>query len=224
MIKVGIVEDKQVFRELWREILSHTVGYTCVGAFETTEDAILYLPKLEPDVVLMDIQLPPNKKGGIDCVWKLRILLPATEFLMFTIFPDDEHIFEALTAGATGYILKNSAPIKVLEAIKELHEGGSPMSPAIARRVLAYFQKKRIESKVDDLEVFERHLLQLLSKGKQYKEIADESKISLGMVKQNFHVIYKKLEVGKGTEAILEFLKWYKNRTGIDFQFEPKPL
>lgn len=210
MIKVAIVEDREDFRELWREILTYTEGFDCVAACETAEAALAQIPLAEAHVVLMDINLLPNG-SGIDCVRYLRPICPTTEFMMFTIFEDDEHIFEAMKAGATGYILKNTSPTKVLDAIKELYEGGSPMSASVARRVLlSIHDKPRSSSEHDetkDLTPKEIQILELLTKGHVYKEIAEIAKISMGMVKQNLHKIYQKMHVSNRTEAINKFLK-----------------
>ena len=210
MIKVAIVEDKKEFRELWRDILNNTEGFTCVAACETEEDALIELPLADADVVLMDINLLPNG-NGIDCVRQLRPLCPTTEFMMFTIFEDDDHIFEALKAGATGYILKNTSPTKVMDAIQELHAGGSPMSSSIARRVLSSIHDKpHSPAKADDtynLTPKEIQILELLAKGYMYKEIADKGHTTVPMVKQHLHKIYKKLNAPNRTRAIDKFFK-----------------
>ena len=211
MINVAIVEDTKEFRELWRDILNNTEGYLCIAAFDNTKDAVAQIPALAADVVLMDIHLPPDG-NGIDCVKALRGLCPTTQFLMFTVFQDDENIFRAMKAGATGYILKKSSPTKVLEAIAELHEGGSPMSPAIARRVMQSFHEKKNDHKDWLLDDKEEQILELLSKGFQYIEIAPlikmptgKSSMSVHMLKQHIHTIYHKLEVSNRTEAVNKY-------------------
>ena len=205
MINVAIVEDADEFRNLWREILNYTEGFTCIATFDNAPDAVAGLPGVAADVVLMDINLPPDG-NGIDCVRQLRGLCPTTQFLMFTIFQDDTSIFEALKAGATGYILKKTSPTKVFEAITELHEGGSPMSSAIARRVMQFFHNQVDESETWGLTALEKAILELLSKGLQYKEIAAEMTISLPMIKHHLHVIYKKMHVGNSREAMIKYL------------------
>ena len=162
------------------------------------------MPSLAADVVLMDINLSPDG-NGIECVRYLRSLCPTTQFLMFTVFQDDENIFDALKAGATGYILKKTSPTKVLEAITELYEGGSPMSPAIARRVMQSFYEKKNEATVSSLTPFEEQILVHLSKGLQYKEIAPKMETSVNMLKQHIHAIYQKLEVYNRTEAVNKY-------------------
>jgi DNA-binding NarL/FixJ family response regulator len=210
MIKVAIVEDKKEFRELWRDILNNTEGFVCIAACETEEIALKELPIIEADVVLMDINLLPNG-SGISCVRQLHPLCPTTEFMMFTIFEDDDHILEALKAGATGYILKNTSPTKVLEAIQELKAGGSPMSSSIARRVLlSHHEKPKNSTKTDDTQDLtpkEIQILELLAKGYIYKEIADKVHTTVAMVKQHLHKIYKKLHVSNRTEALNKFYK-----------------
>lgn len=205
MIKTAIVEDLTEFRELWREILNYTEGYCCIATFDNADDAVAQLPFLAPDIVLMDIQLPP-KGNGIECVRRLRSQCPTTQFLIFTAFPDDDYIFEALKAGATGYILKKTSPTKVLEAITELYEGGSPMSPAIARRVMESFHNKATASETWGLVAHEWQILGCLSRGMQYKGIADVMTISLAMVKQHIHTMYHKLEVSNRTDAVNKYL------------------
>ena len=204
MIKVAIVEDITELRHLWADILNNTEGYVCVGSFSNATDAVQKLPVLAADVILMDIHLSETE-SGIDVIKRIRTQCLDSQFLMFTIFQDDDSIFHSLKAGATGYILKNTSPLKVLDAIKDLHEGGSPMSAGIARRVINHFNPKPptpYPNKIEQLTPKEMHLLKLLAKGKLYKEIADETKITIGMIKQNIHAIYKKLEVSNRTEAV----------------------
>jgi DNA-binding NarL/FixJ family response regulator len=196
MIKVAIVEDITELRHLWTDILNNTEGYVCVGSFSNATDAVQKLPVLSADVILMDIHLSETETG-IDVIKKIRAQCLDSQFLMFTIFENDDSIFHSLKAGATGYILKNTSQWKVLDAIKELHEGGSPMSAGIARRVIGHFNPKPTPpypSKIEQLLPKEIHILELL-------EIADETGITIGMIKQNLHAIYKKLEVSNRTEA-----------------------
>jgi DNA-binding NarL/FixJ family response regulator len=210
MIKVAIVEDRKEFLELWREILTYTEGYECVAACETAEAALAQIPMAQADVVLMDINLLPNG-SGIDCVKQLHPICPQTQFLMFTIFEDDDYIIDAIEAGATGYILKNTSPANVLEAIQELKMGGSPMSASIARRVLTLLQgRKKMPLPHDEtgnLSPKEIQILELLAKGHIYKEIAEKINATMDMVKQHLHKIYKKMHVNNRTEAINKFLK-----------------
>jgi DNA-binding NarL/FixJ family response regulator len=209
MIKVAIVEDNTKLRTLWTDVLNNTEGYVCVGSYGNTADAIKYLPTVFADVVLTDIQLSPTE-SGIDIVQKIKTQCVDSQFLMFTISENEEHIFNALKAGATGYILKNTSPTKVLDAIAELHAGGSPMSAAIARRVLFSFHKKGDPSVSDpknELNLKENQLLELLSKGLFYKEIAPQMNTTVGTIKQSLHDIYQKLHVSNRTEAVNKYLK-----------------
>src|SRR6185436_13561399 len=159
------------------------------------------LPELQPDVVLMDINLPG--KNGIDCVRELVEKIPATQFMMCTVYDDDDNIFEALRAGATGYLLKRTSPAQILEAIRDLREGGSPMSGEIARRVVESLHKKNQPAAATEiLTQREKEILDYLSKGFLYKEIAAELFISMDTVKKHIHNIYEKLQVQTRTEAL----------------------
>jgi DNA-binding NarL/FixJ family response regulator len=205
MIKVAIVEDTDELRYAWTDILNHTEGYVCVGSFSNATDAVLQLPTLSADVVLMDIHLSPTE-SGIDVIRNIKLQCIGSQFLMFTVFDNDDAVFEALKVGASGYLLKNTAQNKVLEAIRELHEGGSPMSASIAKRVLQSFQVKTAPPPYESL-LFpqERHILELLAKGLFYKEVAEELHLTINTVKQYCHSIYKKLEVANRTEAINKY-------------------
>jgi DNA-binding NarL/FixJ family response regulator len=204
-IKVAIVEDKTEFRELWCDILQSSVGYTCVGAFGDIKTAIAQLPQSAADVVLTDIHLSENETG-IDFIRQIRSRCPQTAFMMFTVFEDDDSIFESLKVGAKGYLLKNAAPEKVLSAIKELHEGGAPMSAAIARKVLTSFNQHTPQP-VYDLSQREVKILGLLAKGKYYKEIASELNVTIIALKHYIHTIYEKLEASNRTEAVNKYFR-----------------
>jgi DNA-binding NarL/FixJ family response regulator len=205
MIRVAIVEDTDELRHLWTDILNHTEGYACVGSFSNATDAVLKLPSLSPDVVLMDIQLSPTETG-IEVILQIKAQCLGSQFLMFTVFENETAIFESLKAGAAGYILKNTSPTKVLDAIRELHEGGSPMSASIARRVLQSFHLEKAPPQYESLLYpQERHILELLAKGLFYKEVADELHLTVNTVKQYCHSIYQKLEVANRTEALNKY-------------------
>ncbi len=216
MIRVAIVEDTDELRHLWTDILNHTEGYICVGSFSNATDAVQKLPVLQADVVLMDIQLSPTETG-IEVIQKIKAQCLDSQFLMFTVFENDQAIFESLKAGASGYILKNTLPTKVLDAIRELHAGGSPMSANIARRVLQSFHIEKappsrgigISASSQHYEALlfpqERNILELLAKGLFYKEVADELNLTINTVKQYCHSIYKKLEVANRTEAVNKY-------------------
>lgn len=200
IINVAIVEDTEIIRDSLKMLVSGTEGFTCVGIFGNAEDALAELPRLCPDVVLMDIGLPGI--SGIECVRQLKGQCANTQYLMCTIFEDNENIFEALKAGATGYILKKTSPVKILEAITELYHGGSPMSGPIARKVIEIMQKPKVNDALALLTERETEILQLLSKGLRYKEISDKINISTGTVRTHIHNIYEKLQVQSRTDAL----------------------
>ncbi len=203
-IQVAIVEDQTDVREGLKYVLDYTEGFDCTAVYGDAESAILGLKNNPVEIVLMDIHLP--QMSGIQCVSLLKSQFSAMQFLMFSIFEDDENIFEAIKAGASGYILKKTPPHKVLEAIRELSEGGSPMSSSIARRVIQHFQKPQSASSDIShnqlLTTREKEILELLSKGFFYKEIADQLGTSTGTVRQQIHKIYEKLHVQNRTEAL----------------------
>lgn len=203
-ISVAIVEDEVGFLEAWTDILQHTPGFSFSGAFNTVQGAVQQLPGLKPDIVMMDIQMSPTD-SGIDCIKQIRHLCPDTQFMMFTVFEDENHIFEALKAGATSYMLKKTPSDKVLEAIRELFEGGAPMSAAIARKVLGFFHEYPPTTPAYHLTPREKQILEALAKGYYYKEIADQLDITIGNVKQRIHGIYKKMDVYNRTEAVNKY-------------------
>jgi DNA-binding NarL/FixJ family response regulator len=197
-IRVSIVEDIGEIREGLRFLVQQDVRFTCLSAHDSAEEALKVLPKNIPDVVLMDINLP--RMNGIACVQELKKHIPDLLIAMFTIYEDSDQIFQALNAGATGYILKSTPPGKLLDALVELHEGGSPMSSSIARKVVQSFQ--RTVPKDEMLSARENEILRFLSDGLLYKEIGERLGIATGTVKQHIHRIYKKLHVQNRTEAI----------------------
>jgi RNA polymerase sigma factor (sigma-70 family) len=199
-ITVAIVEDTEIIRESLKALVSGAEGFDCVGVFENAEDAMAQIPLVCPDVVLTDIGLPGI--NGIECVRKLKTLCSKTQYLMCTIFEDDENIFEALKAGATGYILKKTPPVKILEAITELNSGGSPMSGQIARRVIQAMHQPKKNEALELLTERETEILQLLAKGLRYKEISDQLNISTATVRTHIHNIYEKLQVQSRTDAL----------------------
>lgn len=206
MITVAIVEDNVTLSQIWSEILEDSEGYRCVGVFSSADDAIHSLPTLSADVILMDIQLSPTETG-IEIIKKIKSQCGDSQFLIFTIFEDDNSISEALKAGASGYILKNTSPEMVLAAIKEIHEGGAPMSAGIARRVLSSFHTKIETTTQSDFSLHpkEKIVLELLAKGLYYKEVAEELNLTINTVKQYCHAIYKKLAVSNRTEALNKY-------------------
>jgi DNA-binding NarL/FixJ family response regulator len=207
-ISVCIVDDNSDLRNALEEIVEMSEGYRCVGTIGTAEEAISQIPILRPDVVLMDINLG-GTQSGIDCVKALKQQIPSTNFMMCTVYEEDEKIFEALRAGASGYILKKTAPARLLESIRELYQGGAPMSSQIARKVVAAFQKKSAAAgsndELDELSNREKEILEQLSKGLMYKEIAAELFISPETVRKHVYHIYEKLHVTNRIEAVNKY-------------------
>jgi DNA-binding NarL/FixJ family response regulator len=206
-ISVCIVDDNRELRNALEEIISMSDGYRCAGTISTAEDAIRQIPLLKPDVVLMDINLGSGE-SGIDCVRALKPRIPATNFMMCTVYEEDEKIFEALSAGASGYILKKTTPSRMLEAIRELYEGGAPMSSQIARKVVAAFLNKPSSNTGNDLNSLthrEREILELLSRGMMYKEIALALNLAHETIRKHVYHVYEKLHVTNRVEAVNKF-------------------
>lgn len=200
-ITVSIVEDTEDIREALRILINGSTGFECFHVYADAEEALDKMPANEINVVLMDINLP--KMDGIECMKTLKPVMHDAQFMMYTVCDDDDNIFNALQSGASGYILKRTYPAQVLEAIRELHEGGSPMSSEIARRVIYYMHNKgKTTEAVELLTERETEILDLLAKGYLYKEIAAELFISHSTVKQHIHNIYGKLHVQTRTEAL----------------------
>jgi DNA-binding NarL/FixJ family response regulator len=200
MIAVAIVEDVKEIREGLKILINLSEGFSCENVYSTAELALLALPQTKTDVVLMDINLPGI--SGIECVKQLKPLCPETQFIMSTVYEDDENIYESLKAGATGYLLKKTVPSRILEAITEVYEGGSPMSTQIARRVIASFQKEDDIDTSELLTLREKEILKNLAEGLRYKEIAAKLKISIETVRTHARRIYEKLHVQSRTEAL----------------------
>jgi DNA-binding NarL/FixJ family response regulator len=204
MIKVAIVEDNKTVREGFETLLNRTPGFECVSACATVADALKKIPKALPNVVLMDIQLPDAT--GVECTAKLKELLPALQIVVVTVYEDSERIFQALRAGACGYLLKRSEPEKIIAAIREAQEGGVPMTPEIARKVIGQFrQQATVASQVEDLSDREREVLELVMHGLGNKAIADRLSVTVAAVKWHLQHIYEKLHVHSRTEAALKF-------------------
>ncbi len=200
-ITLVIVEDLDEVRDGLKNFISLSQDFKVLDTFRTAEEAIDDLPVLKPDIVIMDINLPGM--NGIECIKQVKGKSPGTQFMMFTVYENDEKVFEALKAGASGYLLKNTGLVYLIEALKELHNGGSPMSANIARKLVTLFRNQKTET--TSLEVLsnrENEILQLLAKGLLYKEIADQLTISVSTVRQHIHHIYEKLHVQNRTEAI----------------------
>jgi DNA-binding NarL/FixJ family response regulator len=205
-ITVSIVEDNEALLETLARYVN-TRGFRCVSTHGSAEGALRDLPRAKPHVVLMDINLP--RKNGIECVAELKVLAPASKCIMLTAFEDADLIFQALAAGALGYLLKGVRPARLLESIREVHEGGSPMSSQIARKVVASFQKPRRQPAVEEAQLSdrERQVLECLAKGLLYKQIAAQMGISMGTVRTYAQRIYEKLHVHTRTEAVVKFLQ-----------------
>jgi DNA-binding NarL/FixJ family response regulator len=199
-ISLAIVEDLAEVREGLQQFISLNQEFEILGAFETAEEALNNLPRLNPDIVIMDINLPAM--SGIECIRQLKKKIPRTQFMMFTVYENDEKVFEALKAGASGYLLKNTGLLQLIEALKELYNGGSPMSANIARKLVTLFRAEHLEVEPTGISKREKEVLQLLSKGLLYKEIASQLGISIGTVRQHIHKIYEKLHVQNRTEAL----------------------
>jgi DNA-binding NarL/FixJ family response regulator len=204
-IAVAIVEDNPEIRRNLSRYIGEAPGFRCACACASGEEALRLIPQSPPDVVLMDIQMPGM--GGIACTASLKKLLPSVPVMMLTVYEDNDAIFSALKAGASGYLLKRSAPAKLLEAIKELHRGGAPMSCEIARRVIHSFHKSKPEpSPQDKLTGREEEILQCLAQGYATKEIADKLSVSYDTVRYHLKHIYDKLHVHSRTEAVIKYL------------------
>jgi DNA-binding NarL/FixJ family response regulator len=209
-IPVAIVEDNNDIRLALEEIINTAEGYKLCGSCTSGEAALKTLPRMHAKVVLMDINL--GGITGIEVVRELKKTNKEILFMMCTVYEEDEQIFEALNAGASGYILKKTAPAKMLDAIKELYEGGSPMSSQIARKVVQAFQNKTLVQAPDDeplrdLSKREMEILESLSKGMTYREIAEQHNISQETVRKHVYHIYEKLHVNNRVEAVNKFFR-----------------
>jgi DNA-binding NarL/FixJ family response regulator len=204
MIKVALVEDNKTVREGFETLLNRTPGFQCVCACATVAEALKWIPKAAPDVVLMDIQLPDST--GVECTAKLKELMPALHIVVVTVYEDSERIFQALRAGACGYLLKRAQPERIITAIQEAHEGGVPMTPEIARKVIGQFrQEAAVAEEVQRLSDREREVLELVVHGHGNKAIADRLGVTVAAVKWHLQHIYEKLYVHSRTEAALKF-------------------
>ena len=219
-IRVAIVEDEETTREALRLLIGASPGFACDAAFGTAEAALQALPKVRPDVVPMDIQLPGI--DGIECIAHLRDRLPESQIIMLTVLEDYDRIFQSLAAGGSGYLVKKTPPAKLLEAVEDVHRGGAPMSSQIARKVVDYFRQTpgskvaERENKssaappstpeIPQLSPRQNDILRLLAQGYLYKEIADQLGISIGTVRVHIRKIYEKLHVHNRTEATRKYL------------------
>ena len=205
-ISVSIVEDDAGVRSSLAKLIDSSPGYRCLSQHATAESALQELPKANPEVILMDINLPGL--SGVECVRRLKPVLPAAQIIMLTVYQNTENIFNALAAGATGYLLKQTPPAELLSAIHEVHAGGSPMSSHIARKIVQSFQKPQLPAarNTDNLSPRESEVLDLLAKGYLYKEIADRMGLSYATIHTHIRHIYEKLHVRSRTEAVARHL------------------
>src|SRR5580658_9747742 len=202
MISVSIIEDDPSVRKILAGWVSDARDFYCAGVHPNAAHALAHLPAEKPDVALVDINLPD--KSGIECIFHLKPLLPGTQFLMLTVYEDAEHIFKALEAGATGYLLKRTPREEVLASVRQVFEGGSPMTSYIARKVVSFFQRAPQPNReaVELLSPREREVIELLARGFSYKEIADKLGIGMPTVNTHIHRTYEKLHVQSRGQAV----------------------
>jgi len=203
-IKVAIVEDDKRVRDGLAFLIGSSTEFQCVGTYPNAEAALKLIPLNWPDVVLMDINLP--EMSGIDCVGRLKQMNPKLHVIMLTAYANDGQIFQSLKHGASGYLLKKSAPAKILEAITDVLSGGAPMSNLIARKVIQHFQELELPSQLEALTPRENELLDYLVKGYRNKEIADLLGVGLETIRTHLRNIYQKLQVTSRTEAVVKYL------------------
>jgi DNA-binding NarL/FixJ family response regulator len=204
MTRIAIVEDNKLIRESLVDFVHTDPEYQCVCACATAEEALKIIPKQLPDIVLMDIQLP--NISGIDCTARLKQQLPSLQIIMVTVYEDTERIFKALRAGACGYLLKCCAPEELISAIREVRQGGAPMSREIARKVIASFQEPvAAAANVEELSPRELEILELLAAGHSNKQIAGRLSLTESTVRWHLWHVYEKLHVRSRTEAVLKY-------------------
>jgi DNA-binding NarL/FixJ family response regulator len=206
-IKVAIVDDDEGIRTSLAALIRRAPAFRLAGDFPDAETALKEIPRRPPDVILMDINLPGT--NGVECVRQLKAALPTVQFLMLTVYEDSDSLFNSLKAGASGYLLKRTAPARLLEAIRDVYAGGAPMTPQLARRVVQFFSRPPAEenSSMARLTPGEREFLGQLANGYAYKEIADRMKISIDTVRSYVRTVYEKLHVHSRTEAVVKYLR-----------------
>jgi DNA-binding NarL/FixJ family response regulator len=205
-IKVAIVDDDEDIRTSLAALIRRAPDLKLAGDYPNAEMALKEIPLHPPDVVLMDINLPGMK--GVECVRQLKAALPGVQFLMLTVYEDGDSLFNSLKAGASGYLLKRTASARLLEAIRDVYAGGSPMTPQLARRVVQFFSKPAEGAQPrPNLTPGETEFLNQLAKGYAYKEIADCMKISIDTVRSYVRTVYEKLHVHSRTEAVVKYLR-----------------
>jgi DNA-binding NarL/FixJ family response regulator len=206
-IKIAIVEDDEGIRTSLAMLIKRAPALRLIGDYPDGETALKEIPRNPPDVVLMDINLPGIK--GVECVRQLKAALPAVQFLMLTVYEDSDSLFNSLKAGASGYLLKRTAFARLVDSIHDVHAGGSPMSPHLARRLVQFFSRpgETDSSTMARLTPGEKEFLDQLAKGYAYKEIADRMKISIDTVRSYVRAVYEKLHVHSRTEAVVKYLR-----------------
>ncbi len=205
-IKVGIVEDNAVVRESLAQILNGSPGFRCVCACATAAEALQRLPAAAPAVVLMDINLPGQ--SGIECVRQIKPRLPAAQIIMLTIEEDAQRVFQSLEAGASGYLVKNLPPAKIIEAILEAHRGGAPMSSQIARMLVQFFHRRGLSNReAENLTPREEEVLRLVARGYRTKEVAEALVISPQTVETHLRNAFDKLHVRSRAAAVAKFMQ-----------------
>lgn len=205
-IRVSIIEDDTPFREALATLLKGSPGFECLSSHATGEDAIRVIPSLHPDVVLVDLELPGV--SGVECIWQIKTLVPGLAIMVLTKFEDTDKIFDSIKAGASGYILKRTAMAEILKAVEELHRGGSPITPHIARKVLDCFRTlPTANPEVKTLTEREQAILRLAREGLRYKEVGTALGISTDTVRTHFRNIYKKLHVHSRAEALAQYFQ-----------------
>jgi len=209
-ITISIVDDEKELCQSIATFVNGAPGFRCVSMYHSGETALKHLPTDHPDVVLMDIHM--TGMNGIECVKRLKTKMPQMQIMMLTVYEDTDQIFQALSAGASGYMLKRSTPSKLLEAITDVHEGGSPMSGPIARKVVASFQRTRSkEGEQTHFTSREQSVLDCLAKGLTYKQTADQLSISIPTIRSYLRRIYEKLHVQSRTEAVAKYMQNQEN-------------
>ena len=205
-IKVAIVDDDEGIRSSLASLIRRVPNLKLVGDYPSAEAALAKIPAQAPDVVLMDINMPPGM-NGVECVRQLKALLPAVQVLMLTVYEDSDSLFNSFKAGASGYLLKRTASARLIEAIQDVYDGGSPMTPQLARRVVQFLsQPSESCPEIAKMTPGEKEFLDLLAKGYAYKEIADRMEISIDTVRSYVRTVYEKLHVHSRTEAVVKYL------------------
>lgn len=204
-IKVAIVEDSQTIRDSLRRIIDETPGLGCDWVVGSAEEALVEARRCRPDVILMDIHLP--NMSGIECTARLKVFLPGTDVIMLTVYEDHDKIFRALQAGACGYLLKRTRPDELIQAIKDVKQGGAPMTSEVARRLVETFQRPPATAEsAAELSRREREILELVSRGYGNKEIADQLSVGVETVRHHLKRVYEKFHVHSRSEAVVKFL------------------